>query len=342
MKRTINTGIVGATGMVGEVFLQLLEERRFPVGELRLFASEKSAGQARKFNGRDYSIAELGEGCFKGLDLVFFSSGDDISREWGPRAVKDGAFAVDNSAAFRMSGTHSLIVPEVNGDLLPKPGSAQLIANPNCSTIQLVLALAPLQRDFGLESVHVATYQAVSGAGRAGQEELAHQLKGWTPQSTPSGAKTFSHPIALNCIPEIGSFQANGFCSEETKIILESKKILRESNVRISAMTVRVPVWNAHSEAVWVRIKKSVTRDQILSSLKTQAGLSIDDNPSTHSYPLAAQVSGQDDVSVGRIHQDLDDPNTWLMWIVGDNLRKGAALNGLQIAERIFDLRPAP
>lgn len=342
MKPSINTGIVGATGMVGEVFLQLLAERHFPVGELRLFASEKSAGQTRKFKSKDYPIAELSEGCFKGLDLVFFSSGDDISRDWGPRAVKDGAFAVDNSAAFRMSDTHSLVVPEVNGDILPKPGHPQLIANPNCSTIQLVLALAPLNRDFSIESVHVASYQAVSGAGRAGQEELAAQLKTWTPNSTPKGAKTFPHPIALNCIPEIGGIQSNGFSSEEIKIIRESKKILRDSSLRISALTVRVPVWNSHSEVAWVRLKKTATREQLIASLKTQAGLTIKDDPAQHAYPLAAQVSGQDDVAVGRIHQDLDDPSTWLMWIVGDNLRKGAALNGLQIAERIFDLKPAP
>ncbi len=341
-KRPINTGIVGATGMVGEVFLQLLNERKFPVGELRLFASERSAGATRKFNGKDLALAQLSPGCFKGLDLVFFSSGDDISKEWGPRAVADGAFAVDNSAAYRMSEAHALVVPEVNGDILPKPGQPALIANPNCSTIQLVLALAPLQRDFGIESVHVATYQAVSGAGRAGQEELAEQIKNWSPERAPSGAKTFPHPIALNVIPEIGSFQDNGFCTEETKIIRESKKILRTKDVRISAMVARVPVWNSHSEAVWVRVKKSATREQILASLKTQPGLRIDDNLVKHLYPLATEVSGKDDVSVGRIHQDLDDPNTWLMWIVGDNLRKGAALNGLQIAERIFDLKIRP
>lgn len=347
MNPTHNVGIVGATGMVGEVFLDLLQQRKFPVKTLKLFASERSTGQTREFRGQKIAIETLSADGFKGLDLVFFSSGDDISLEWAPRAVAAGAIAVDNSAAFRMAEDKALVVPEVNGHHLKKagagkPGIPQLIANPNCSTIQLVVALNPLLRDFGLESVHVATYQAVSGAGRAGQEELAGQIKNWSPQGNPPSAQTFPHPIALNCIPEIGSFQDNGFCSEELKIMRETKKILGDSSFRVSAFTVRVPVWNSHSEAVWVRLKKTVDRETLLKSLRSQTGLIVQDDPKKHVYPLAAEIDGQDPVAVGRIHQDLEDPQTWLLWIVSDNLRKGAALNGLQIAERIFDLNPRP
>jgi aspartate-semialdehyde dehydrogenase len=342
MTPQINVGIVGATGMVGEVFMQLLEERAFPVKELRLFASERSQGATRTFRGRDVKIESLSDGCFNGLDLVFFSSGEDISLEWAPRAVAAGAVAVDNSSAFRTNEKHPLVVPEINGQRLRKAGTPQLIANPNCSTIQLVLALAPLRRDFGLESVHVATYQAVSGAGRAGQEELAAQLQSWEPEGTNAEPNTFPHPIALNCVPEIGRIQDNGFCGEEIKIMRETKKILEDDSLRVSAFTVRVPVWNAHSEAVWIRLRQDVTRAQILASLRAQDGLVIEDEPVQHRYPLAARTSGKNPVAVGRIHQDLDDSRTWLLWIVGDNLRKGAALNGLQIAERIFDITPAP
>jgi aspartate-semialdehyde dehydrogenase len=334
----VNVGIVGATGMVGEVFLQLLEERNFPVGQLKLFASDRSKGQKLKFKGKEYEIDVPSEAGFKGLDLIFFSSGDDISKEWAPVAQKVGAIAVDNSAAFRMDDSKLLVVPEVNGHLLPKKGTPAIIANPNCSTIQLVVALEPLRKDFGLDSVHVATYQAVSGAGRAGQEELAAQTKSWAKGENPPAPQTFPHQIAMNAIPQIGSFSANGFCSEEIKIMRESKKIMNDNSFRISAFTVRIPAWNSHSEAVWVRLKKQVSREEILASLRKQTGLVIEDEPGKSVFPLASKYDGKDPVAVGRIHQDLEDPNTWLLWIVSDNLRKGAALNGMQIAERIFDL----
>jgi aspartate-semialdehyde dehydrogenase len=333
----MKVGIVGATGMVGEIFLQLLQDRHFPVTELKLFASDRSLGQTRKFKQKDVAVETLTAGCFKGLDLVFFSSGDEISAEWAPQAVAAGAVAVDNSAAFRMDPSKLLIVPEVNGHLLAKKKPA-LIANPNCSTIQLVMALAPLHSDFGLESVQVATYQAVSGAGKAGQEELGTQLKNWAKGITQHSPQTFPHPIAMNCIPQIGSFQDNGFCTEELKIMRETKKILGDSSFRVSAFTVRIPAWNAHSEAVWVRLKKVVSRAELLKSLHAQEGIIVEDNPKDAIYPLALTWSEKDPVAVGRIHQDLEDPQTWMMWIVSDNLRKGAALNGIQIAERIFDI----
>lgn len=341
MKRTtLNVGIVGATGMVGEVFLELLQERDFPFDQVKLFASEKSAGQTRAIGGREFTLEVLKPGCFKGLDLVFFSSGDDISKEWAPRAVEEGAVAVDNSAAFRMDREKILIVPEVNGDLLPKRGTPVLVANPNCSTIQLVVALNPLMHDFGLESVHVASYQSVSGAGRDGIEELKAQVRAFALNEAHPAPQTFPHEIAFNVIPQIGSFQPNGFCSEEIKIIKETKKILRNDSVRVSAFTVRVPALVSHSEAVWVRFKKTVTRDQVVASLAKQPGLVIEDEPAKSIYPLAKNYRDKNPVAVGRIHQDLDDPQTFILWVVADNLRKGAALNGIQIAERIFDITP--
>ncbi len=339
---SFRVGVVGATGMVGEIFLQLLEERNFPIHSIKLFASQRSKGETRNFKNKELEIETLSPNCFDGLDLVFFSSGDDISKEWAPLAVKAGAMAIDNSAAFRMDTGKLLIVPEVNGDLLPKRGSPALIANPNCSTIQLVLALSPLHKDFGLESVHVATYQAVSGAGRGGQEELESQMRGHWNRDSAATPQVFPHPIAMNAIPQIGGFAENGFCSEEIKIMRESKKILRDDTFRISSFTVRIPAWNAHSEAVWVRLKSEAKREQILASFRAQCGLTVVDAPLKSEYPMAIHFDGKDDVAVGRIHQDIDDPKTWLMWIVSDNLRKGAALNGIQIAERIFDIAPRP
>lgn len=340
MSRKINVGVVGATGLVGELFLRLIEERKFPLGTLKLYASANSKGQTRACQGKTVTVEVPSADSFKGLDVVFFSSGDDISKEWAPIAEKAGAIVIDNSAAFRMDPARPLVVPEVNGKVLPKPGTPAIIANPNCSTIQLVCALQPLHQDFGLESVHVATYQAVSGAGRDAQQEMAEQAKAWAAGKNEPTPQIFPHAIHMNCIPQIGSFNETGFCSEEIKIMKETKKILGDSSFRVSAFTVRIPSWNAHSEAVWVRLKKQVSRDEILASLKRQSGLVIEDEPQKSIYPTAKKYSGKDPVAIGRVHQDLDDPNTWLMWIVADNLRKGAALNGIQIAERIFDITP--
>lgn len=338
MANQLNVGVVGATGMVGEVFLELLAERNFPVKTLKLFASDRSRGQTRTFQGRAIEIETLTPNGFDGLDLVFFSSGDDISKEWGPIAVKAGAFAVDNSAAYRMDPNTLLCVPEVNGHLLPKRTQPALIANPNCSTIQLVVALAPLHQTYGLESVIVSTYQAVSGAGRVGQDELAAQTRAWSADQPAPQPEAFPHPIAMNCVPQIGGFNAQGFCSEEMKIMRETKKILGDSSFRVSAFTVRIPAWNAHSEAAWIQLKKDASLEDIEACLARQPGLEMKKD----GYPLAREADGKNPVFVGRIHADLENPRTWLMWIVADNLRKGAALNGIQIAERIFDIQHTP
>ncbi len=334
----INIGVVGATGVVGETFMQLLDEREFPVGELRLFASQNSLGQMREYGGKEIPLQVLSDGCFKGLDLVFFSSGDDISRDWAPRAVADGAFAVDNSAAFRMNPEIHLVVPEINGDLLPKPGNPAIIANPNCSTIQLVMAVQPLLKKYGLKAIRMASYQSVSGAGRDGIEELFNSTRSAleAEEVTP---KLFPQSIAFNCIPQIGSFNDQGFSTEEMKVMNETNKILR-TNVPVSAFTVRVPTMNGHAEAAWITLEKTVERrEEIEETLENFDGVEVIRLNESPAYPTQLMASGQDPVYVGRVHRDLNDPNTWLMWIVSDNLKKGAALNGIQIAERIFDLK---
>jgi len=281
----------------------------------------------------------LKEGCFDGLDLVFFSSGDDISAEWAPKAVKAGAFAVDNSAAFRMNASYPLVVPEVNGDLLPKPGSPTIIANPNCSTIQLVVALAPLAKKFGLKGVRVASYQSVSGAGRDGIEELLTTTRIALEAEEVMTSKVFPAPIPFNCIPQIGRIGEDGFCTEETKIMNETCKILRLPDLPVSAFTVRVPTLNAHAEAAWVTLSNpSVSLRDIEQSLSDADGIELTRADESPAYATQKVASGKDPVYVSRVHRDRLDPSTWLMWIVSDNLRKGAALNGIQIAEAIFDL----
>lgn len=343
----IKVGVVGATGVVGETFLELIDERGFPLDDLRLFASDASQGKTLKCAGKTWPVSTLTENCFDGLDLVFFSSGDDISLEWAPKAVRSGAFAIDNSAAFRMNDQFPLCVPEVNGDLLPRPGSPTIIANPNCSTIQLVVALAPLAKKFGLEFVRVASYQSVSGAGRNGIEELLSTTRLALEGEDVTTSTTFPAPVAFNCIPQIGRFDESGFCTEEIKIIKETCKILRLPNLPVSAFTVRVPTLNAHAEAVWATLGKTIHEkveiEQTLSAaegievVKTPANRATQDNGPA--YPTQKFTSGKDPVFVGRIHRDLADPKTWMMWVVADNLRKGAALNGIQIAEHIFDLK---
>lgn len=332
----MNIGVVGATGMVGEVFIDILGKRKFPITNLRLFASEKSTGLKIHAADRDWPVESLKRGCFKNLDLVFFSSGDDISAEWAPQAAEAGAFAIDNSAAFRMHKKIPLIVPEVNSHKIPPKSKPGIIANPNCSTIQLVVALQALKK-FGLKEIRLATYQSVSGAGKAGRDELLaqtrEQLSGGKIK-TP--AKTFTHKIAFNCIPQIGAFNDQGFCSEEVKIIKETRKILELPKLHVSAFTVRVPSLNAHAEAVWVTFDKRPNHQAVLSALKNGQGLKLIEQTEDKNFPTQRMASGQNPVFVGRVHQDPNDPHTWLMWVVADNILKGAALNAIQIAEYIF------
>lgn len=328
--RPLKVGVVGATGVVGETFVNILEEYAYPIEEFRPFASQNSVGQNIFLAGKEWSVQTLKPNCFEGLDLVFFSSGDDISKEWAPQAVQSGAFAIDNSNAFRMNSEISLVVPEVNGHLIGKKSSPQIIANPNCSTIQLTVALKPLSDAFGISDVTVSTYQAVSGAGLPGYEELISQTKDFQNPELP--IKTFPKQILFNCIPQIGSFSEDGFCSEETKIINETKKILNLPNLKVSATTVRIPALNSHSEAVWVTLNTTIDRESLLKTMDQFPGLAMMDQD----YPTPLEISGEDPVFVGRVRQDLDNPQRWIMWVVSDNLKKGAALNGIQIADLIF------
>jgi len=337
----LSVGVVGATGMVGLEFLKILEEKKFPVQELRLFAGQRSEGSEINFRGKPVAVQTLSEGCFKGLDVVFFSAGNSISKEWAPRAVKEGAFAIDNSSAFRMTSDVPLVVPEVNGALIPPATQPSLIANPNCSTIQLVTVLAPFVNTLGLAEVRVATYQSVSGAGRDGVEELKNQTtevltRNASPADMPT--KVFPHPIAFNNIPQIGEIDEEGYSEEEQKLMRETRKILDLPMLRITSFAVRTPTLNGHSEAVWVTFNKSTNYEEIMRILRPAAGVEIIDKPSSNSYPLTITASGRDPVYVGRIRQDPSDPRTWLFWIVSDNVRKGAALNGIQIAQLIFEL----
>lgn len=334
----LNVGVVGATGVVGQEFLKILKDRHFPASELRLFASDASEGQHVLFKNQKVPLRRLTPHCFDGLDLVFFSSGDDISKEWAPQAVRSGASVVDNSAAFRMNPEILLCVPEINGSKLPSRNTPTLIANPNCSTIQLDLVLHPLQQEFGISAVQVATYQSVSGAGKAAVEELQQQTMA-TLNHQKVQPQVFPHSIAYCNLPHIGSFDETGFSSEEHKIMSETRKILDLPNLSISAFTVRTPTLNAHSEVAWVTLSEVVQRKDILQVLKKAPGLVVEDDLLNNKYPLNTEVSGKDPVYVGRIHQDLHNPKMWLFWIVSDNLRKGAALNAIQIAEQIFDTR---
>ena len=328
--RPLKIGLVGATGVVGETFINILDEYEQPIAEFRPFASQNSEGLKLELAGKAWTVQTLKPGCFEGLDMVFFSSGDDISKEWAPQAVQSGAFAIDNSNAFRMNADIKLVVPEVNGQLLNPQSKPQIIANPNCSTIQLVVALKPLMDQFGLEDVTVSTYQAVSGAGLPGYDELLSQTRQY--QEVDHQVKAFPKQILFNCIPQIGSFGDDGFCTEEIKIMNETQKILDSQELKVSAFTVRIPALNSHSESVWVTLKKEAKRSDVVNCLGQFEGIAVLDKD----YPTPLEVSGEEPVFVGRIHQDRFNSKRWLMWVVSDNLKKGAALNGLQIAEKIF------
>ncbi|MDZ4678089.1 MAG: aspartate-semialdehyde dehydrogenase [Oligoflexia bacterium] len=340
LKNKINVAVVGATGIVGKEFIQILQERKFPVGELKLFASGNSAGDTIDFAGKAHTIYELSIGCFKGSDVAFFSAGANISEEWAPIAVKEGAFVVDNSSAFRMHKNTALVVPEVNSDKIPPLSQPAIIANPNCSTIQLVVTLKPLSDAYGLKSVTVATYQSVSGAGKAGIEELSKQTAKLLNGDSASKPEVFAHNIAFNNLPHIDKFDESGFTLEEKKIMDETRKIMNLPDLDISATAVRTPTFNGHSEAVWCEIEKVVSRDEIVKLLSAAVGVKVLDDPSKNIYPQNCDASGKDEVFVGRIRCDLKNPKRWLMWIVSDNVRKGAALNGIQIAEKLFELKP--
>ncbi len=332
--------VVGATGLVGQTFLRLMEERNFAVRHLRLFASQKKSARSLVFRSQEYPVEILKKSCFKGVDIAFFSAGEDISRKWAGEARDSEALVIDNSSAFRMQTGVPLVVPEINPHLITGKKNhqkGQIIANPNCSTIQLALVLHPLHNTFGLDSVHVASYQSLSGAGRKALKQLKNQsltVLAGTEQASPS-LKAEQNPLqwAFNCIPFIGDFkEETGFSTEELKIMRESRKILGGGSFLIAATAVRTPTFNGHGEALSLFLKKPTHNKALTAALSSQKGVKVIGDPKA---PLHQSfVDGKDEVYVGRIRCIPETGGRgWMMWVLADNLRKGAALNGLQIAE---------
>ncbi len=331
-KPKYNVAIVGATGAVGEQMREVLEERKFPVGEMRLLASERSAGQFLEFDGRQHRVGVLNENSFENTDIALFSAGGAVSAKYAPLAVSAGAVVVDNTACFRMAPDIPLVVPEVNASAISDYKKRRIIANPNCSTIQMVVALKPIHDAARIKRVVVSTYQSVSGAGRQAMEELSQQVAALY-NSKDVEKKKFPHQIAFNCIPHIDVFMEDGYTKEEWKMIHETRKILGEPSLAITATTVRVPVFFSHSESVNVETEKKLTAAEVKSLLRQAPGIIVADAPENNLYPLALDATGKDATYVGRIREDQSVQNGINLWVVADNLRKGAALNAVQIAE---------
>ncbi|ADE71151.1 MULTISPECIES: aspartate-semialdehyde dehydrogenase [Priestia] len=343
MTRELHVAVVGATGAVGQQMIKTLQERNFPVGKLTLLSSARSAGKKVLFNGEEVVVQEATPDSFEGVDIALFSAGGSISKALAPEAVKRGAIVVDNTSAYRMDENVPLVVPEVNEDALHAHNG--IIANPNCSTIQMVAALQPLRETYGLSKVLVSTYQAVSGAGAAAINELKEQAKAileekeFTPEILPVGGDKKHYQIAFNAIPQIDKFQDNGFTFEEMKMINETKKIMSMPELPVAATCVRLPVVTGHSESVYIEIEKDgVTVADVKNLLADAPGIVLQDDPENQVYPMPADCVGKRDVFVGRIRKDLDRDNGFHMWIVSDNLLKGAAWNSVQIAESLIKL----
>lgn len=325
--------VVGATGAVGNEMISVLEERDFPVGKLRLFASEKSEGMTLEFEGSDIYVETLSEESFKGIDIALFSAGAERSKIWAPIAAKSGCVVIDNSSQWRMDPAVPLVVPEVNPqDLEWHKG---IIANPNCSTIQMVVALKPIHDAARIKRVVVTTFQAVSGTGKKAMDELLQQTTDLLNFKDVQCA-VYPHQIAFNVLPHIDKFLENGYTKEEMKMVNETQKIMGDKSIRVTATAVRVPVFRGHSESINVETVKKLTANEARSLLSTFPGISIFDAPEKNAYPLPLQVAGKDDVYVGRIREDESVENGINLWVVADNLRKGAALNAVQIAEELI------
>jgi len=331
-KEKYNVAVVGATGAVGEQMREILEERLFPVGELRLLASERSAGQLLEFRGKQTRVEVLREDSFKGIDIALFSAGGSVSARFAPVAVSAGAVVVDNTAYFRMEPDIPLVVPEVNAQEIARYKNRGIIANPNCSTIQMVVALKPIHDVARIKRVVVSTYQSVSGAGRMAMEELTQQVSALFSGREIKKQK-FPHQIAFNCIPHIDVFLEGGYTKEEMKIIDETRKILGEPSLGVTVTSVRVPVFCGHSESVNIETEKKLTAKDVKAILREAPGILLCDEPEKNIYPMAIDAVGKDATLVGRVREDQSVANGINLWIVADNLRKGAALNAVQIAE---------
>ena len=334
-----NVAVVGATGAVGEQIINLLEKRDFPVGKLKLLSSARSAGTVVTFKGQEVVVEEATPDSFEGIEIALFSAGGDVSKELAPHAVRHGAVCIDNTNAFRMDPNTPLVVPEVNSEKIWEHQG--IIANPNCSTIQMVATLKPLYDTFGIERIIVSTYQAVSGAGTKAIQELLDQTgevlagREVDPKILPVSSLPVKHQIAFNAIPQIDKFQDNGYTLEEMKMVRETKKIFGDESVLVTATCVRIPVVYGHSESVYVELKNDFELETVRQLLEQAPGLKLVDDPDEQLYPLATTAAGQNDVFVGRIRRDLTNSRGLNLWIVSDNLLKGAAWNAVQIAELI-------
>jgi aspartate-semialdehyde dehydrogenase len=321
----MKVAVVGATGLVGGMMLKVLEERNFPVTELIPAASEKSVGKEVMFKRKPYKVCSMAEAVNLRPDVALFSAGGNTSLEWAPKFAEAGSTVIDNSSAWRMDPLKKLVVPEINGDVLT--ATDKIIANPNCSTIQMVMVLSPLHKKFRIKRIVVSTYQAVSGTGKKGVDQMMNERKGI------DGAKVYPHPIDLNVIPQVDVFLDNDYTKEEMKMVNETKKILRDDSLRITATCVRVPVIAGHSESVNVEFENDFTVDEVKNILSSSPGVKVVDDSKKGLYPIPIHAAGSDDSFVGRIRRDESHPRALNMWIVSDNLRKGAATNAVQIAE---------
>jgi aspartate-semialdehyde dehydrogenase len=321
----MRVAIVGATGLVGSTILRILEERNFPVTELIPVASARSVGSKVRFKDKEYDVVSVDEAISRKPHLALFSAGGSISLELAPKFEAIGCYVVDNSSAWRMHPDKKLIVPEVNGHVLTKDDL--IIANPNCSTIQMVMVLEPLHKHYGIKRVVVSTYQSVTGTGQKAVAELENQRAGIKEN------KVYPHPIDMNVLPHIDVFQDNGYTKEEMKMVQETCKIMGDDTIRVTATTVRVPVMGGHSESVNIELKKDFDENDVRKLLAETPGITVIDNPAENAYPMPLHAAGKDEVFVGRIRRDYSQPNTLNCWVVSDNLRKGAATNAVQIAE---------
>jgi aspartate-semialdehyde dehydrogenase len=335
MSRSFRVAVVGATGLVGEVMIQILEERNFPVSELHLLASSRSLGKSVQFRGKSYGVDDLASFDFSRADIGLFSAGAEVSREYAPKAAAAGCVVIDNTSEFRYQDDIPLVVPEVNAHAIGRYKARGIIANPNCSTIQMLVALKPIHDAVGIERINVATYQSVSGAGKEAVAELAQQsaalLRG---EGGPLQGRVIAKQIAFNCVPQIDQFQDNGYTREEMKLVWETHKIMEDPTIRVNATAVRVPVFFGHSEAVHLETRKKITVAEVRALLKKAPGVEVLDERKPGGYPTAAtEAANRDTVYVGRIREDISSDRGLNLWVVADNVRKGAALNSVQIAE---------
>jgi aspartate-semialdehyde dehydrogenase len=330
--RSYNVAVVGATGAVGNEMISILEERKFPVKTLTLLASERSLGKELEFNGRKHPVKVLDEHSFGGIEIGLFSAGGSISQKFAPIAAAAGCVVIDNTSAFRYEPDIPLVVPEVNPEKIAEYKNRGIIANPNCSTIQMVVALKPIHDAARIIRVVVSTYQSVSGTGKKAMEELADQTRAIMSFQDPV-ARVYPHQIAFNCLPHIDVFLENGYTKEEMKMVWETKKIMGDDSIAVTATTIRVPVFRSHSESINIETEKKVTAKEAKALLSRAPGIVVIDDPDRREYPLAIHAAGKDETFVGRIREDTSIANGLNLWVVSDNLRKGAALNAVQIAE---------